>query len=273
MATYCIGDVQGCFDELEELLKLINYNHNEDSLWFAGDLVNRGPKSLEVLRLLYDLPNIKIVLGNHDLHLLTFYNRIVDFEAEHLEDILIAPDGEKLINWLRKKPLVYHSPEHNAVMAHAGIYPGWDVEDAIKYSKEVEKVLQSDNYVDFLEHMYGEKPNSWDNNLTGWERLRFIVSVFTCMRLCNLEGELDLKYKGPLAADAPTNNYLPWFKIPWRKTKDIRIIFGHWAALKGVTNETNVHAVDTGCVWKESLTALRLEDETRFSLPCPGGQV
>jgi len=266
MATYCIGDVQGCFDELEKLLKLVNYNHNQDHLWFVGDLVNRGPKSLEVLRLINDLPNTKVVLGNHDLHLLHFYHNIVDFEATHLEEILTAPDGKKLIDWLRKQPLIYHSPQHNCALVHAGIYPGWDLNSALTYAQEAEKVLSGAHYVDFLKEMYGNEPTSWNDDLKSWPRLRFIVNAFTRMRFCSLQGELDFEHAGKIGT-AP-DNYIPWFKIPGRKTKDLKIIFGHWASLEGETDEPNTFALDTGCVWGKKLTALRLEDGVKFGYNC-----
>jgi len=263
MATYCIGDIQGCFDELEQLLKLINYDHNQDNLWFVGDLVNRGPKSLEVLRLIKDLPNTKIVLGNHDLHLLNFYNKIVDFEADHLEQILAAPDGKKLVAWLGNQPLIYHDQKYNCVLTHAGIYPGWDLTSSLIYAKEAEKTLHSDDCLEFLKNMYGNKPTNWHNDLTRWERLRFIINAFTRMRFCDLKGNLEFDHTGK--TDNTPQGYFPWFKIPWRKTKNIKIIFGHWAALEGKVDEPNVIALDTGCVWGGSLTALRLDDSAIFS--------
>lgn len=263
MATYCIGDIQGCFDEFEQLLKIINYDHNHDHLWFVGDLVNRGPKSLEVLRLIKDLPNTKIVLGNHDLHLLNFYNKIVDFETSHLEQILTAPDGKKLVEWLKNQPLVYHNLKHNCVLVHAGIYPGWDLANALKYAQEVEKLFRGKDYLDFLKHMYGNKPTIWHDDLKGWKRERFIINAFTRMRFCDLQGNLEFDHAGKI--DTAPTGYFPWFKIPWRKTKNIKIIFGHWAALEGKADETNVYALDTGCVWGGSLTAFRIEDNAKFS--------
>jgi len=266
MATYCIGDVQGCFDELEQLLRIINYDYNKDHLWFVGDLVNRGKKSLEVLRFVSDLPNTKIVLGNHDLHLLNFYNKIVDFDISNLEQILTAPDGQKLVNWLHTQPLFYYDQKHNCALVHAGIYPGWDLQDALNYASEAEKVLRGENYIDFLKVMYGDVPEIWHNNLSGFERLRFIVNAFTRMRFCTLQGNLEFNNTGKI--DTAPQGYMPWFKIPWRKTKDVKIIFGHWAALEGKTDEPNAIALDTGCVWGKSLTALRIDDGVRFSCSC-----
>lgn len=264
MTTYCIGDVQGCFDELQQLLQLINYNCKRDHLWFVGDLVNRGPKSLEVLRFIKQLPNTKVVLGNHDLHLLNFYNKIVDFEVECLKPILTAPDGWELVEWLRKQPLLYHDVERNYVLVHAGVYPGWELPAAISYAREVEVILQGDNYLDFLKNSYGDEPSSWHNNLTGWDRLRFITNAFTRMRFCDLQGKLEFVNTGEV--NTAPQGFMPWFKTPWRKTKNVQIIFGHWAALKGKADAENVFALDTGCVWGESLTALRLEDKEKFQV-------
>jgi bis(5'-nucleosyl)-tetraphosphatase (symmetrical) len=266
MATYCIGDIQGCFDELQQLLDIINYDQNHDHLWFVGDLVNRGPKSLESLRFIKQLSNTKIVLGNHDLHLLNFYNGIVDFEADQLEQILSAPDCLELIEWLRKQPLLYHDAEHNFVLTHAGIYPGWDLDEAIIYAREVETILQGKDYVGFLKNMYGNEPTLWNDNLKKWDRLRFIVNAFTRMRFCDQKGKLEFAHAGKI--ETAPQGFLPWFKIPERKTKNIKILFGHWAALEGKTDEPNVFALDTGCVWNESLTAMRLEDGAKFSTSC-----
>ncbi|CAL7963547.1 Bis(5'-nucleosyl)-tetraphosphatase, symmetrical [Gammaproteobacteria bacterium] len=264
MATYCIGDIQGCFDELEYLLRVINYDRSCDYLWFVGDLVNRGPKSLEVLRFIKQLPNAKVVLGNHDLHLLNFYHKIVDFEVGHLEQVLAAPDGLELIEWLRKQPLLYQDVERNFVLVHAGIYPGWELSEAIAYAREVEAALQGKNHIDFLKNLYGNTPDSWSGNLSGWERLRFITNAFTRMRFCDLRGRLEFVASG--GVDTAPRGFLPWFKIPWRKTKNVKIVFGHWASLKGLTDEQNVFALDTGCVYGESLTAMRLEDGIKFSV-------
>lgn len=262
MATYCIGDVQGCFDELEQLLRVISYDREYDRLCFVGDLVNRGPKSLEVLRFIKQLPNTKVVLGNHDLHLLNFYYKLVDFEVADLKPIITAPDGLELIEWLRKQPLLYHDAEHNFLLVHAGIYPGWTLQEALSYAHEVEIALQQEKYcMTFLQNLYGNRPDDWDSNLIGWDRLRFIVNVFTRMRFCDLQGRLEFAH----FSDAP-QGFLPWFKIPWRKTKGVKIFFGHWASLNGVTDEQNAFALDTGCVYGEFLTAVRVEDGERFSV-------
>ena len=265
MATYAIGDVQGCFDELQRLLKIINFDAEHDTLWFVGDLVNRGPKSLEVLRFIKQLKNTIVVLGNHDIHLLAaFHNKDPEHITNNLEAIFSAPDGHELIDWLRARPLLHHDKQLNYVLVHAGIYPYWNLEQAKQYAHEVETILQNDDYIEFLEHFYGNEPNIWQDTLTGIDRQRFIINSFTRMRFCNIAGYLDFSETGNLQS-AP-KDYLPWFAIPNRATKQNRIIFGHWAALRGITNNENAIGIDTGCVWGGSLTAFRLDDGQRFSV-------
>jgi len=266
MSTNAIGDIQGCFAELQELLRLIKFDHKKDQLWFVGDLVNRGPKSLEVLRFVKSLPNPIVVLGNHDLHLLTIFNKIDPLQINHTyHEILRAPDCQELIDWLRSRPFLHHDENLGYVMVHAGIYPNWTLEQAKSYAKEAEQILQSDNYAEFLEHMYGNEPNIWHEDLTGIARFRFIISCFTRMRFSDEQGKLDLQETKGL--DATPVGFMPWFKVPKRKTKDYKIIFGHWAALQGKADTENIYALDTGCVWGGKLTALRLEDEQKFSVP------
>jgi bis(5'-nucleosyl)-tetraphosphatase (symmetrical) len=265
MSTYCIGDVQGCFDELQALLKLINFNQ-KDTLWFTGDLVNRGPQSLEVLRFVKSLNERSItVLGNHDLHLLAVVNQSAPSQKQDdLQDILDAPDCDQLCEWLRHQPLIHHDLGYTLV--HAGIPPQWDLDTAIARAKEVQDVLCSDQYKKFTDHMYGDQPDCWSDDLRGWERLRVITNYFTRLRFCDKNGKVDLKLKGePHHASA---GFMPWFKIPSRLNKNLTLLFGHWAALQGETDEPHVYALDTGCVWGHRLTALRLEDKQKFSLPC-----
>lgn len=267
MTTYVIGDVQGCFDELQQLLQLIEFDANKDRLWFVGDLVNRGPKSLEVLRFVQQLKNAIVVLGNHDLHLLSLFHGKDPLLKQHtLHEVLQAPDANKLIDWLRHRPLLHHDEKLGYVMVHAGIYPKWTLKQAKKYAKEVETALCDANYADFLGHMYGNQPDTWQENLTGNERLRFIINSFTRMRFCNMEGKLDFEATGEL--DTAPEGFKAWFQIEQRKTKDYKIIFGHWAALQGKMNIKNIYALDTGCVWDGSLTAMRLNDEKMFRVPC-----
>lgn len=272
MPTYAIGDIQGCFDELQDLLRLISFDKEKDQLWFVGDLVNRGPKSLEILRLVKDLPNAITVLGNHDLHLLSIFNQIDPIAINHtLQNILHAPDCDELINWLRKRPLLYHDEKLDFVLVHAGIYPNWTLAQAKTHAHEAENILQSKNYTDFLEHMYGNEPNIWSENLNRIARFRFIINCFTRMRFSDKNGKLDLvETRGPQKAPV---GFMPWFKVPNRKTKAQKIIFGHWAALAGKTGTKNVYALDTGCVWGGSLTAICLENGRIFNTPCKGGQL
>lgn len=267
MATYAIGDVQGCFDELQTLLKKINFNPQVDQLWFVGDLVNRGPKSLEVLRFVKNLPQTKIVLGNHDLHLiaLAYGNPYPDHT---LNAVLTAPDREELIEWLRRLPLLHHDEKLNFVMVHAGIYPLWNLNQAKTYAQEFETALHSEKISELLKNMYGDQPDQWNENLAGEERLRFIVNTFTRMRFCTPAGKLEFHNIGKI--NSVSQNYLPWFKIPNRATKNLNIIFGHWAALQGETGEPKVFALDTGCVWGNCLTAMRLQDQEKFSVNCSG---
>ena len=270
MSTYAIGDIQGCFTELEALLDIIDFNHDEDKLWFTGDLVNRGPESLEVLRFVKALGDRAItVLGNHDLHLLAVFNNKVESKPKDtLETILDAPDCHELCEWLRHQPLLHHDPILGYTLIHAGFPPQWDLDDAQIHAREVEKVLQSNGYITFLSKMYRNHPNQWSDSLESWERIRFITNAFTRIRFCDAEGHLDLKNKGkPGEQD---EGFMEWFKIPERKSKGYKLIIGHWAAIIGEANEKNIYALDTGCIWGNSLTALRLEDEHLFSVVCKG---
>ncbi len=267
MATYAIGDIQGCNQQLQALLRKIQFNPHSDELWLAGDLVNRGPESLQVLRFLTQLPKPPvIVLGNHDLHLLAIYRGIRPLEPEDtINDVLAASDCDELCNWLRQQPLIHHDVDFAMTMVHAGIPPQWSVDEAQVYATEVETVLKSENHLELLKDMYGNEPAVWNEALTGFARLRLIINYFTRMRFCDAKGKLNLDVKTSLA-DQP-QGYFPWYKIPNRKTKDDAIIFGHWAALAGQADTENIYALDSGCVWGGTLTALRLDDKTLFSVP------
>jgi bis(5'-nucleosyl)-tetraphosphatase (symmetrical) len=267
MATYAIGDIQGCYQELMFLLETIDFNENRDQLWFVGDLVNRGPNSLEVLRFIKTLKNAVVVLGNHDLHLLSIFHKRDPIKISHnLHAVVAAKDAPELVDWLRKLPFLHHDEKLGFVMAHAGIYPFWDLAQAQACAHEIETLMRKDDYQDFLMHMYMNQPLTWRDDLAGEDRFRFIINSFTRMRFCSLSGELDFFANGGL--DSAPVDYLPWFKIPNRKTKNEQIIFGHWAALAGKTDEPNVFALDTGCSWGNTLTAMRLEDKQLFSVPC-----
>jgi bis(5'-nucleosyl)-tetraphosphatase (symmetrical) len=268
MATYAIGDIQGCFEPLQCLLKEIAFDARYDKLWLAGDLINRGPDTLATLRFVYELrDSITVVLGNHDLHFIAvYYGLRKSSKNDTLDELLNAPDCADLVYWLRQQKLVHHDPILKFAMVHAGIPPQWDLTDALRYAREVERVLQSDNVEDYLAGMYSNFPNRWDDSVTGIDRLRLITNYFTRMRFCSAKGELELQTKENVAA-APAG-FAPWFSYAERRAAQQKMIFGHWAALEGHTGVKNVYALDTGCVWGGSLTALRLEDERKFSCNC-----
>lgn len=268
MADYAIGDVQGCYDPLQRLLDLIAFDEHADRLWFVGDLVNRGPDSLATLRFIHALPIApQITLGNHDLHLLgsLFGGKPWVGHDDTIQQVLDAADGEVLGHWLRKQSILCYSESLNVVMCHAGISPLWDLPQAQSLAKELEQVLAGPQYVEFLSAMYGNKPDIWSDTLSGLNRLRVITNYFTRMRFCNAYGQLELAYKGPLDK-APASLY-PWYQVPVRKEIEAHIVFGHWAALRGACPHPRIHAIDTGCLWGGSLTALRLQDMQLFSVP------
>ncbi len=260
MAVYAIGDVQGCLDELEILLDRLGYNPSADKLWFVGDLVNRGPRSLDTLRFVRALGEAAIVvLGNHDLHLLAAARsrgrgRAIDPE---LQPVIDAPDSAGLLDWLQARPLLHRDAAHRIALLHAGLPPQWDVGLAESCAEEVQRRLAGDNAGELYDRMYGNDPDLWHDDLDGWNRLRFTVNAFTRLRVCDAaSGRMVLKFKGaPAAAPAGTQ---PWFRVPWRRSSGERIVFGHWSAL-GYVNEHGVLGLDTGCVWGGSLTAQRLD--------------
>lgn len=272
MALYAIGDVQGCFDELLALLAAIRFDPAKDTLWFTGDLVNRGPKSLEVLRFVKGLgPRAVTVLGNHDLHLLALWLG----EESHfhpndtLAPLLAAPDRDELLEWLARRPLLHHDQASGWTLIHAGLPPQWDLATARRLASEVEAVLRGPALREFAARMYGNHPDHWAEGLQGWDRLRFAVNCFTRLRYCTPEGRLALAPKG--APDTVGGNLVPWFRAHGRRSRDARIIFGHWSTL-GYYRGDGVCAIDSGCLWGGALTALRLDGETLTPthLPCPG---
>jgi bis(5'-nucleosyl)-tetraphosphatase (symmetrical) len=265
---YAIGDVQGCYEPLQRLLELIDFDEKKDRLWFVGDLVNRGPESLAVLRFIKSLPLApQITLGNHDLHLLAslFGGRPWAGHDDTIHEVLHADDGEELGHWLRKQSILCYSIELNVVMCHAGIPPLWTLSQARCLAQELEEVLSGEGYIDYLKQMYGNNPALWSESLSGMDRLRSITNYFTRMRFCNREGQLELSFKGTIE-DAPASLY-PWYEVPGRQEIKADIVFGHWAALEGVCPYPHIHAIDTGCLWGGALTALRLQDKHRFSVP------
>lgn len=268
MATYVIGDIQGCFDPLMDLLTLIKFDSAKDQLWLAGDLINRGPQSLQVLTFLSKLtPSPIVVLGNHDLHLLAVWSGAATLKPQDtFQDILQAKDCDLLCEWLRQQKLLHYDAQLNFLLVHAGLAPEWDLATTLKLAVEVEDVLRSAQYKEYLKCMYGNIPNKWDNELTGWPRLRVITNYLTRIRFCTRTGELNLTYKNKIGTQPP--ELAPWFDLPHARDPLLNIAFGHWAALEGKTNHPHFFAIDTGCVWGQSLTALRLEDQQRFSLTC-----
>jgi bis(5'-nucleosyl)-tetraphosphatase (symmetrical) len=234
----------------------------------VGDLVNRGPDSLAVLRFIKALPvTPKITLGNHDLHLLAslFADRPWTGHDDTIQDIMQADDSEELGHWLRKQTIICYEPELNYVMCHAGIAPLWNLSQALSFGQELEQILAGDHYVAFLKHMYGNTPALWSDELRGFDRLRVLTNYFTRMRFCDDKGVLNFSYKGTIAG-APPKVY-PWYAVPGRQEVASEIIFGHWAALNGNCPNPRIHALDTGCLWGGTLTALRLQDKYRFSVP------
>ena len=265
MATYAIGDVQGCFDEFRQLLERFSFRKTQDRLWFVGDLVNRGPKSLEVLRFVRELGSRAVaVLGNHDLHLVAQYEGVEKLKAKDtFQDVLDAPDASELIAWLRARPMMH--AEAGYAMVHAGLLPQWSITKAKVLGEEVSAALTASRYREFLEHMYGDKPDRWNDTLEGWNRLRVIVNAMTRMRYCDRRGRIDLKRAGT----EPGPGYLRWFDTR-PKTKTM-IVFGHWSQL-GLVIRPGVIGLDSGCIWGGRLSALRLEDRTLYQVACRGYQ-
>lgn len=272
MSIYAVGDLQGCASEFERLLERIRFDRTRDRLWLTGDLVNRGPRSLDCLRLVRDLGDAAItVLGNHDLHLLALAYAPAEKRKSQdtLDDVLNAPDRDELLEWLARRPMLHHDATLGAAMVHAGLAPEWDVKTAQALAAELEHVLRDPlARVELFANMYGDRPHRWSPQLAGFDRLRFITNCFTRLRFVTPNGAIDLKNKGGLA-DAPAG-HTAWFRASHRRSRDQRIIFGHWSAL-GFYEGDNVVCLDTGCVWGNSLCALRLDaPSTPVYVPCIG---
>lgn len=270
MPTYAIGDIQGCFDDLQRLIEEINFDPTSDTLWFCGDIINRGPKSLETIRFIKQLGERAItVLGNHDLHFLAVAY-VSDKPSRHdtFADILKADDRDELVDWLRFQKLFYYDATLDISIVHAGIPPQWTIEDALRYASEVESVLQAENPVDYFQNMYGNYPKHWNENLKGWDRYRFITNVFTRMRFCDAQGQPHFKFKGEPGSQP--EHLVAWFSHPQRLTRNERIIFGHWSTLKDPAIQ-NLYPIDTGCLWGGELTALKITKESaeRIQINCP----
>ncbi|MHB1567012.1 MAG: symmetrical bis(5'-nucleosyl)-tetraphosphatase [Acidiferrobacter sp.] len=268
MATYVIGDLQGCLTPLVALLAHIGYVDGQDQLWFTGDLVNRGPDSLATLRFVRALTNPIVVLGNHDLHLLGVacgHRRAA--AGDTLAPILAAPDRDVLLNWLIHQPLLYYDRARETVLVHAGLPPQWNGHQAEACAAELSQALAGADACAVLSQLYGPRPDVWDEHLQGPERLRFIANALTRLRYCDAHGRLDMHDKGPLGSQSP--GLVPWFAVAGRRASGTRIVFGHWSSL-GARDFGNAICVDSGCLWGGSLSALRLEDSVILSVPCAG---
>ncbi len=270
MAVYAIGDLHGCLDELQRLLERLSFDPTHDRLWFTGDLVNRGPHSLECLRFVRGLGERAVtVLGNHDLHLLA--RTVGAANNRHgrdtLDAVLAAPDRGELLEWLRRRPLLHHDPALGYTLIHAGLPPQWDLASMRACAAEVEQALRGPQFTELMFHLYGNRPDRWSRDLAGWDRLRFSINCFTRLRYCSDDGRLALGEKGPPGTQpAP---FRPWFSVPGRASAGLRLIFGHWSTL-GPRSEPGVFPLDTGCVWGKRLSALRLDGELhRTHVPCP----
>ncbi|WP_052365492.1 symmetrical bis(5'-nucleosyl)-tetraphosphatase [Halotalea alkalilenta] len=267
MSTYVIGDLHGCCDEFESLLSRLDFQTGRDRLWLVGDLVNRGPRSLDCLRLARAL-DAQVVLGNHDLHLLAVAAGAQSLKrSDTLDAILDAPDRDQLLDWLRRRPLLVCDERSGQplCMAHAGVPPQWSLDTARRLACEVEAVLRGPRWTEFMSRLYGDRPAGFDESLTGWERLRAIVNAFTRMRFIAEDGVLDFTAKEGL--DAAPSGFIPWFQYP--REDNLRVLFGHWAALEGAVPGARIdcEALDTGCVWGRALTALELESGKRIAVP------
>ncbi len=258
MACYVIGDVQGCYHELQALLQLVNYNDSKDQLIFVGDLINRGPDSLETLRFIRSLNNVRVTLGNHDLYFLALGYQAVTYDGHHtLHALLDAPDLIEHLDWLRQQPLLIADEALQLIAVHAGIPPQWSLVEAKQHAQELSATLRGPSYIDFLKNMVGKTPMQWNDKLTGNDRLRYITNALTRMRFCDADGSLELDTKSSKTIDLP--GYKPWFEWP-HDLEGKQLIFGHWASLMGECATANMHAIDTGCVWGNTLTALRIDD-------------
>ncbi|MBX2879177.1 MAG: symmetrical bis(5'-nucleosyl)-tetraphosphatase [Granulosicoccus sp.] len=274
MATYAIGDLQGCLDPLLALLETLNYDPTQDQLWFAGDLINRGPQSLASLRYVKALgDNAITVLGNHDLHLLAALAGVrKPSRKDTLQEILDAPDCDELCHWLRHLPLLHSDQRLNTTMVHAGIHPSLDLETAQQLAHEVEQQLRADDYVDFLRDMYGNQPATWNPSLSGYDRLRFGVNCLTRMRYLRNDGSMD--FNVTCHPDDAPDDVTPWFRYPQRQPLEHAIVFGHWSTVgdtrQGNDQQHNVHGLDRGCVWGGSLAAIELPSMQIIETPCVG---
>ncbi|MCK0163376.1 symmetrical bis(5'-nucleosyl)-tetraphosphatase [Marinobacter sp. S6332] len=266
MTDYAIGDIQGCYDRLQDVLAKVDFSPSRDRLWVAGDLINRGPSSLKTLRYIESLGSAAVVvLGNHDLHLLAVsLGGHAPKRKDTLAEILNAPDRDKLVNWLRQQNLCVYDSDRNIMMAHAGIPHIWSIKQALASAREVEDVIRGEQAPEYFAHMYGNKPEGWNEKLTGMDRWRVITNYFTRMRFIAEDGRLELTAKES-AGKAP-KGFTPWFEFP--RADDLKVIFGHWAAIEGETGSTQFIGLDTGCVWGGALTMMNLDTGEKIHCDC-----
>ncbi len=266
MATYAIGDIQGCDDELAELLSLVRFDASKDRAYFVGDLVNRGPKSAEVLRRVKSLHAqgaAESVLGNHDFFLVMAHEGFSQLHAgDTLDQVLAQSDANELVAWLRARPLAISLDNH--VIVHAGLMPAWSGAQALALAREIEAELRSEHYRDFLQRLFGNEPRTWHNDLTGLARQRVIVNAFARLRFCTPFSEMEFKEKRD--ATHAGNGFTPWFELSARRSADFHVIAGHWSS-EGLRLSPNVSLLDSGCLWGGALTAMRLEDRAIFQVP------
>ena len=255
MSIYAIGDVQGCFTELEELLERLQIQ-DSDQIYFLGDIINRGPQSLKTLRFIKAQPNMHLLLGNHDIHTLACYQNVRQMgPKDTIAEIFKADDSEELMDYLRHSPLMYYLAKHKTVLVHAGIYPLWSLQHAQDCAHEVEQALQGPHYKAFLAEVFGNEPCQYAHSLKPIAKARFIINAFTRMRCVDQDAQLDFSYNGTLENMPP--HLMPWYQYPKQKVSE-NIIFGHWAALDGQSNDTRAISIDTGCVWGNRLTAYQI---------------
>jgi bis(5'-nucleosyl)-tetraphosphatase (symmetrical) len=273
MSIWAIGDLQGCYDATQRLLERINFDPARDRLWFCGDLVNRGGQSLETLRLVHSLrDHSTVVLGNHDLSLLAIGERRPEEQRKvnpDLQRVLFAPDAPELLEWLRNQPLLHADRTLGWMMVHAGLAPKWTTQVAQKHAEEVELKVRGHGFRKLLRNMYGDKP-AWSPGLSGNDRERAIINVFTRLRYCTPRARIAFEEKGPPGTQQP--GLYPWFAVPGRAERDLKIVCGHWSAL-GLFLGNGVHAIDTGAVWGGKLTALQLDSEELRVVQVPGRDV
>ncbi len=258
MTLYAIGDIQGCAQAFTSLLSAVSFKPGRDHLWLVGDLVNRGPDSLDVLREVISLgESATVVLGNHDLHLLATAAGVrKPVTGDTFQAVLAAPDAANIVDWIRDKPLIFHDAARRRLLVHAGLPPAWTVSEAVAYGGEISDLLRGRGWTGALARMYGDEPRSWPADRTGEDRVRYIINALTRMRYCDAQGDLDFEHTGPPGTQPA--NLVPWFDHPGRRNRDAHIVFGHWASL-GLLRRADLTALDSGCVWGGSLTALPIE--------------